>query len=85
VKKFDTTRFVTGQALKPTSELSLEKVDDDAIIPYEIDLPFFLACDLLWESLEDLFSRGRHFVLRLVEHTVQVLVQPIKQEAQKLL
>jgi hypothetical protein len=76
---------VAGHALQSISELALEKVNDDAIIPHAIDLPFLLACNLLWKFLELLFPSARHFILRLVEYTVQVLVQPIKQEAQELL
>lgn len=76
--KFDATRFVTGHTLKSISELSLEKIDDDAIIPHAIDLPFLFACNLLWKLLELLLPSGRHFILRLVEYTIQVLVQPIK-------
>jgi hypothetical protein len=63
----------------------LEKIYDDAIVPLAIDLPLLLARDLLRKLLELLFPSRRHLMRRLVEDTVQVLVQPIQQEAQKLL
>jgi hypothetical protein len=63
----------------------LEKVNDDAVIPHTINLPFLLACDLLRKLLKLLFSKGRRVVRRLVKYAVQVLVQPIKQKAQEFL
>jgi hypothetical protein len=72
---------VTGQALQSISKLSLEKINDDAVIPHAIDLPFLFTCNLLWKLLKLLFPSGRHFILRLVEYTIQVLVQSIEQEA----
>lgn len=74
----DATRLVTSHALQPIPKLSLEKVHDDAIVAHAIDLPLLLARDLLRKFLELLFPSARHFIRRLVEDTVQVLVQPIK-------
>lgn len=63
----------------------MEKVNDDAIVPHAIYLPFLLAYDLLRKFLKLLFPSRRHLICRLIEYAVQVLVQPIKQEAEELL
>jgi hypothetical protein len=69
-KESDSTCFATGLALQPISELALEKVNDDAIVPHAIDLPFLLACNLLGKLLQLLFPIGRHLMRRLIEYTV---------------
>jgi hypothetical protein len=69
-----TTRLATRHAFQPVPKLSLEKVNDDAIVPHAVYLPLLLARDLLWQLFELLFSSGRHLVHRLVEDTIQVLV-----------
>ena len=73
------------QTLQPIAELSLEIVDNEAVVPPAIDLPLLLAGDLLRQLLQFRFTLGRHLIDRLVQDAVEVLVKPIQQEYQELL
>lgn len=67
--------MLTCQALQPISELSLEVVNNKAVVPRAIYVPFLSAGDGLREHFKLGFSLRRHSKWRrLLEHTVQILV-----------
>ena len=87
---FDTTRrrvthFVARQTLQPTPVLPLEEVHDKTIVPHAVQLPLLLARQLRRELLQLRFSLRRHLDVRLLQHTIEVLVQAIEKHAKKLL
>jgi hypothetical protein len=71
--------------LQPISELTLEKINDDTVIPHPPYPPLLLACNLLWQLLQLRLVFGRRHPWWLVEDPVKIFVDPIKQKAQELL
>ena len=74
------------QTLHLVAELSLEALDDKAIVPAAVDVPLALAHDLLRERLEVVLPFGAHLDRRRFrDDVVEVLVQAVEEEAKELL
>ena len=78
--------LVACQALHSVHVLSLEQVDDKAVVPHLVDLPFLVRSNLRREGLQRGLALGRH-LNRLGPHldTIQVLVQAVHDKRQELL
>jgi hypothetical protein len=63
----------------------LEEVYDEAVIAHAVNRPLLFAGDLNWQALQFRLALRRGRVVRLLENTVQVLVQPSEQETQEFL
>ena len=68
---------MAGETLHTVAVLSLEEVDDKAIVAHAVDLPLLLARDLRWQLLQFGFPFRCSLNLRLLQDTVQVLVQTV--------
>ncbi len=76
---------MAGKALHSVPILSLEEVDDEAIVAHAVDLPLLFASDLCRQLLELRFPFRRRLDVPLLQNPVQVLVQAVQQEAKELL
>lgn len=76
---------MTSETLHPVPVLPLEEVHDQAIVAHAVYLPLLLARDLRRQVLELGLALRSLRDLGLLQYSVQVLVQAIKQEAQELL
>lgn len=86
IKQPSISHLMTCQASQNISELALEIVNHDAVITHPVDLPFLRAGQLGWESLKfPLTFRRRRWQSGLLNDAVEIFVQPVEQEAQKLL
>ena len=68
---------MTGQTFHPIPVLPLEEVHHEAIVAHAVDLPLLLARDLRWQLLQFGFPFRCSLNLRLLQDTVQVLVQTV--------
>ena len=84
-KEIRRAHFMTCEALHSVPILSLEEVDDEAVIAHAVDLPLLFARDLCRHLLELGFPFRRRLDVPLLQDPVQVLVQAVQQEAQELL
>jgi hypothetical protein len=72
--------MLTSHALQPVSELTLEIVYNEAIIPHSVRGPFLGAGNVRRQPLElSLSFGGYHERGRLLKHTIQIFMQAIKQ------
>jgi hypothetical protein len=65
--------------------LTLEEVNDKAVVTLPVQRPLLVARDLWRKGLKCLLALRRHLDLRLLLDPVQVLVQAVEHKGQELL
>lgn len=77
---------MTACALDPTPILSLEPIDDQAVVPRQVRFPFLTRCNVRRECIEFGFPLGRHREGRWSDlDPVEILVKTIEKESEELL
>ena len=76
---------MTRHTLQPIPKLTLEKINNQTVIPHPPYPPLLLAGNLLRQALELRFVLRRWNPWRFVQHAIKVFVDSVEQKAQELL
>lgn len=80
------TNLVASQTFQSVAILPLEQINNETIVPHPVDLPLFLGSDFWRQRLQcGLSLRGHLNSRRFMLDSVQVFVQTIQDEGEKLL